>query len=258
MRKKLLLGSVLFAFVFSLSVMAQIWPSRLKLEFKGMPGEVNKYAVSMLVNSEMKKGTQKANSRMKVDMLLRQKVMGVSVDGTLTVSTVIEEGTSIVNGQKSQIPNVGQTMLMKITRRGQIANIMGDMSSSIDYKSMQITFPDRELKVGDSWESQVKINPKYPIPMKSKYTIKGFKVVNGHKCVIIESDINVVPFNKKMSQNLKVKAKGHIYFDYEQGKIVANDMKTKMYMKVITNGPGQKERSEVEMNMGISMKINLL
>jgi len=261
MKRSLLFVAVMILAFISTNLFSQQWPSSLKLEFRGMPGDISRYKVDMVVDSKIRKGSQQSSSKMDVNMLLRQKVMGVSVDGTLTVSTVIEEGTSSVNGERATLPNVGQTMLMKIARNGKILNVMGDTASNIDYKSMQITFPDRPLKVGDSWESQVKINPQYPIPMKSKYTIKGFKIVRGHKCVVIESDINVVPLNKKMAQNLKVKAKGLIYFDYEKGKIVGNEMKTKMYMRVLTKGPGaavEKGKGEVEMNMSIDMEIKLL
>lgn len=250
---------VLCAFCLTSFAFTQTAPESVRLEFKGDSQDVNFYVVKMTGTSQItneKKETNSAN--MLVDIEIKQKIMNVSENGTLDMSTVVTKGNSTVNGVVTELPNVGQTLLMKLSRRGQVLKVQGDIDKQqVDFENMQITFPDKELKIGDEWISKVKVNPNYPVPMEAKYTLEGFAQVGKHPCAVIKTVIYVKSSNANITENIKVDASGKIFFDYALGKIVKNELATKMFMRVLTNGPNDKTKSEITMDMNINMEINL-
>lgn len=250
---------ILVMFVMTSLSFAQTWPSSVQLEFKGKAQDVNFYVVKMTGTSQItNENGEKRSANMLVDIEIKQKIMNVAINGTLDMSTVVTKGNSTVNGNVTELPNVGQTLLMKLSRRGKVLKVQGDIDKQqVDFENMQITFPDRALKIGDSWTSKVKVNPNYPVPMEAKYTLTGFRKVANHPCATIKTDIYIKTTNAKVNENMKVKATGNIYFDYLAGKIVKNTLNTKMFMKVLTSGPKDTKRKEITMDMNLNMEINL-
>lgn len=234
-------------------------PESIRLEFKGKSQDVNYYVVKMTGISQItNEKKEKRSANMLVDIEIKQKILNVSVNGTLDMSTVVTKGNSTVNGVVTELPNVGQTLLMKLSRRGKVLKVQGDIDKQqVDLESMQITFPDRRLVIGDSWISKVKVNPNYPVPMEAKYTLEGFTNIGGYSCAVIQTDIYIKSNNPNINKNMKVNASGKIYFDYKLGKIIKNTLNTKMFMKVLTSGPKAKKRTEITMDMDLNMEINL-
>jgi hypothetical protein len=254
--KKLLLVSLfIFALSFTLSAFAQE-PDGLRLVFKGKAGDINEYKVEMTGNSTVAAKGESKSTDMNMNMVIRQKIMNISEDGTQDVSTTITNGQTFMGGQPVELPNVGTSLLMKITDRGKVLNVTGKGPDDIDFKQMQVEFPAKKLKVGDSWTRRLKATAKFPVPMIAKYFIKGFSKVKGYDCVIIDSTIGVDPnYVNEEKMELAVDASGKLYFAYKEGKMVKNEVKTLMDLTMKLETPEQPEPVKINMKMDLNMSM---
>jgi len=237
------------------SVFAQ---NAVKLEFKGMPQDVFRYEVTMEGTSSISAEGQTAENSMKVEMEIKQKVLKVAVDGTMDISTTITKGKSIVNNKEMPLPNVGATLLMKLTRRGQVLHVTGASDPAMNFKQMQIAFPEHPIRVGDSWTTKIDAGPQLPVPMEAKYTLVGFEKLNGYDCAKIRSVITVAPVNSGENMSLDVDANGVLYFAYKEGKMIKNVINTKMDMRLMAKGPGAKKAVPVQFKMDMIMVMGLI
>ncbi|MFC1743413.1 hypothetical protein ACFL35_05410 [Candidatus Riflebacteria bacterium] len=119
---------------------------------------------------------------------------------------------------------------------------------------MQIRFPASPVGIGDSWQSKVVPNPALPIPLNINYKIVGFQNVVGKSCVIIQSTVTTGK-NKEEGIDLKVRAKGKIYFDYQHGIMVKNEVQTKMHLDMISQIAGKMTRIITNMEMRLRMYL---
>lgn len=77
------------------------------------------------------------------------------------------------------------------------------------YAELLLELPDRDLKQGDTWTSEMRI---LPVPqmdsdvrtVRAKHTVEGFEWVNGHRCVRIRSTYEVK--KEKLKLRLQPKA----------------------------------------------------
>ncbi len=226
------------------------------LELKQKPGDVNQYGIRMSGKSKVSSGGESHSTNMDIKMLMRWKVVKVGPSGTMDVSVTISEGSSTINNEPVDLPNLGDTKLMKISRRGKIINVTPD-DPNIDYKSMQVEFPEKSLSIGDSWVNTVTLGPEYPVPMEAKYTLTGFESIKGHECAVIESKIKILPLENAPEITIDVDAVGRLYFAYKEGRMIKNEVKSlmKMIMPVETQEAGGA--AEVQMNMSMNMVMEL-
>jgi hypothetical protein len=66
------------------------------------------------------------------------------------------------------------------------------MGAQAQYPGQGLEFPDRDLKIGDSWDGKQALSlvTGSTIDIKVKYTLTGTKVVNGTTYLVLRSDIN--------------------------------------------------------------------
>lgn len=254
--KQLILISVLiFVFTLSCTAFAQD-DDALRLVFKGKAGDVNEYKVEMIGNSTVAAKGEAKSTDMNMNMTIRQKIMNISADGTQDVSTTIINGKTFMGGEPVELPNVGTSLLMKITERGKVLNVTGKTPEDIDFKQMQVEFPAKKMKIGDSWSRRLKATAKFPVPMIAKYFIKGFSKVKGYDCVVIDSTINVDPnYVNEEKMELTVDASGKLYFAYKDGKMVKNEVKTLMDLTMKLETPDQPEPVKINMKMDLNMSM---
>lgn len=254
MIKKIILLAVVLSFAFSTAIMAQSEPG-VRLEFKGGVGSKNAYGVLMQGKSIVESAGQSQSTDMKMEMVIEQKVL--QSNGTeMDVSTTIVSGSTAINNEVSELPNVGQAILMKMNKRGAVIEASGGGDPNFDFKQMQIEFPERKVKNGDTWTSKIKPNEKFPIPMEAIYTMVGTEMVQGYECAKIESEIRVLPSDRK-NIDLEVDAKGVLYFAVKEGKMVKNEVRSKMIMKMTIEAPEYPQPVIVNMTMNLDMEMKL-
>lgn len=146
---------------------------------------------------------------------------------------------------------VGKSIIMRIRENGEIVEPQGIKSMvtlqgpSSDLSSMLFslfpTFPDRELKVGESWtQTSETPQPDMGVDVESSYTFVRKEDRKGYKCAVIDFTI---------SMNIKVKGeeamniegsgtgKGTCYFAYEKGLLVESAVELDMNMAIETPLP---------------------
>lgn len=92
-----------------------------------------------------------------------------------------------------------------------------DDESAFRYVELSLELPDRELKQGDTWTSQMRV---LPVPqldtdvrtVRAKHTVEGFEWVNGHMCIRIRSTYDVKKEKLKLRLQPKT-AQGEVFGD---------------------------------------------
>lgn len=211
------------AAVFALALASGTFAAeKVSLEYKYKIGDRFKYDISMNGTTIMETAGNKGQAPVDVKMQIEQNVLFVNnKNGNIDIQTKILAGKAKnADGAFEDLKNVGNTVYMTITNRGELLGATS-YDSNYDPISVSISFPKEPIEVGKKWSTEVK----QPIPMKIDYHLKEIKSYKGRKCAVIEQNIGVGPEIK----NVTAKGTGTIYFDVEKGNIImvetSNDMK---------------------------------
>lgn len=136
-----------------------------------------------------------------------------------------------VEGRRQNLPFAdklkGKSILMEIDRDGRVISTKGFEEFSEELKDLKIQdmyvqlrpiFPDRELKVGDSWDNRTE--SAIPIAgmlirtkVEENYTLSGFEEKEGNLCVVIGVNLEISTIGKT------VKKEGEVDIDIDmEGK----------------------------------------
>lgn len=196
----------------------------IKLEYKMKKGEILTYKTTVHSEQEIKTEEQSGSTSSDVEMKMVQKCTDVAPDGTMTVDVTIQSGKLKRDGEEEELPNVGQTITLKMKRSGEIVH------TSIDLPFEQPAFPTNPVKKGDSWVGESKIS----IPGKDKmvtleynYSLWNFSKTLGYSCAEIKvacPETNI-PIQEGIDQTLT--ANGTTHFAHKQGRLVKSEVETK-------------------------------
>lgn len=249
-RLALVLG-VLFLVGVAVSASAQ---DSVLLQYNPKPGTTTKYKMHINGNTVVTAMQRAQKTDLETDMTIEQKVTGVDKNGNVDMTTEIKEGTITVNKTPTQLPAIGQIIRVKMAKNGEVLESEG-MDNQSNFQQMQIKFPDKPVKVGDSWEAVISPNPQLPIPLKVKYTFLGKETVDGFECAKLQSTVTTDKAEAG-SINLDVKADGMIWFAHKDGIMVKNEVKSNMLMVMVNDlGGGKQEKIETRMNLVLRMGI---
>jgi hypothetical protein len=146
---------------------------------------------------------------------------------------------------------VGKSIMMRIRENGEIVEPQGIKSMvtlqgpSSDVSSMFFSlypiFPDRELKIGESWTQTSEIpESQMGVAVESKYTFVRKEDRKGYKCAVIDftTSMNVkVKGEEAMNIEGSGTGKGTCYFAYKKGLIVESSAELDMTMAIETPLP---------------------
>ncbi len=216
-----LLTAAVFIFTLALTTGAYA-AEKISLEYKYKPGDKFKYDITMDGKTIMETAGNKGEAPVDVKMQIEQNVLFVNKkNGNIDIQTKILSGKARnAEGAFEDLKNVGNTVYMTITKRGELLGATS-YDSNYDPISVSISFPEGPIEVGKKWSTEVK----QPIPMKINYQLKELRTIKGRKCAVIEQNIEVEAGVK----NIAAKGSGKIFFDIEKGQMVmvetTNDMK---------------------------------
>jgi hypothetical protein len=195
----------------------------VKLEYKMKKEDLLVYKTTVHSIQEIKSEEQSGKTYSDVEMKMAQKCSNIDKDGILTVDMTIQSGKLLRDGESANLPNIGQTITLKMKNNGEIVH------ASVDLPFEQPAFPDKKVKKGETWTGQSKIS----IPGKSEmatlnynYLLWDFKKVQGYEC----SEIKVscpetrIPLGEGIEQVLT--ANGTTYFAHNDGRLVKSEVNT--------------------------------
>ncbi|MFC1742346.1 hypothetical protein ACFL35_00020 [Candidatus Riflebacteria bacterium] len=226
---------------------------KIRLRYNLKKGDKAKYNLVINGKTTVSAMKQQQTTDLLTKMKISQNVNNVAKNGKISVQTKILDGSITVNGQTTKLPAIGQVINMEMLPNGQVVKSEG-FDNQQNLSQMQIKFPSRPVGIGDSWKSKVVPNPALPIPLNIKYAIVGFQKVMGRSCVIIQSTVTTGK-NKEEGIDLKVRAKGKIFFDYNHGIMVKNQVQTKMNMVMSNQIDGKMEKIVTNMEMRLQMYL---
>jgi hypothetical protein len=195
----------------------------VKLEYKMNKDDVLTYITTVHSEQEIKTDEQSGSTYSDVEMKMRQKCTNVDADGTITVDMTIQSGRLIRDGESMELPNVGQTITLKMKKNGEIVH------SSVDLPFEQPAFPVKPVKKGESWTGQSKISiPGKPemVTLNYNYSLWDFTRMRGYDC----SEVKVfcpetsIAIGEGIEQVLT--ATGNTYFAHKDGRLVKSEVNT--------------------------------
>lgn len=214
------------------------------LEYKMKKGETLTYKTTVHSEQEIKTEDQSGSTSSDVEMKMVQKCTDVAADGTMTVDVTIQSGKIMREGEEEELPNVGQTITLKMKKSGEIVH------TSVDLPFEQPAFPVDKVKKGDSWIGKSKIS----IPGKQEmvgldynYSLWGFTKVSGFDCSEIKvtcAETNI-PIQEGIDQTLS--AEGTTFFAHKEGRLIKSEVSTKTVITAQDGSVDTKIRVTVEL-----------
>lgn len=194
------------------------------LEYKMSKGETLTYKTTVHSDQKIKTEDQSGSTTSDVEMIMVQKCTEVANDGTMTVDVTIQSGKLSRDGEAEELPNVGQTITLKMKRNGEIIH------TSVDLPFEQPAFPANSVKKGDTWVGKSKIT----IPGKSdmvtlsyNYSLWDFTKALGYECAEIKVACpeTKIPIGEGIEQVLT--AQGTTHFAHKEGRLVKSEVETR-------------------------------
>jgi len=222
----------------------------VRLQYNSSEGDSASYRMVMDGKTQVFVNNQTQESNITTEMYVTQSIKGFK-DGIVDLYTKIDSGQINVNGNISPIPYIGQQIRTGMKKNGEVVSNTGTVP--IDINSMQFVFPDRELDIGDRWDSSTPPSAQVPVTLTVVYKIVGMEKIKGRDCVKIASRVRSDKDTQIRGLSLDVKADGNIYFAYNEGLMIKNSVDSRMTMvlKRVVNEKEEQIITKMNMKMGM-------
>ena len=247
----------LFTFIAVLSVACLACGERAtKLTLKFNVGDEHRYELNQDSTTKTEFMGRKVEMPSRTEMTLTQQVKKVD-QGIADIKLTYDSFNMEMNVGGKEIPGsmgdemVGKSITMRIRENGEIVEPQGIKSMvtlqgpSSDVSSMLFNlypiFPDRALKVGESW-TQTSETPQAEmgVAVESQYTFVRREDRKGYKCAVIDFTISMnikVTGEEAMNIEGSGTGKGTCYFAYEKGLLVESSAELDLTMAIETPLP---------------------
>lgn len=172
-----------------LAVSAVALQDVFRLEWKPKVGETLKYKIDVKASMDM--GGMMGD--IQVGMVQTQKTTKIE-DGKVTMAGTTGNMTLIVNGEDmSQMmgdQNMNSTSVYNL--QGELISLESDMDMGGSQVRMEnaygMTYPNREVKAGETWTRTIKGDNKGAIDATVTFTVDGFETIGSDRCARIKGD----------------------------------------------------------------------
>jgi hypothetical protein len=213
--------------------------------------------------------------------IFSDKILDVTPEGKileeLTYSDV--ELEMEVNGRRQNLPFAnrleGKSILMEIDKDGRVISTKGLDQFSEELKDLRIQdmyiqfrpiFPDRELKVGDSWDNRTES----AIPIESmlnrtkveeRYTLSGFKERGNSLCAVIKVKLEIYTIGKTVKKeegvdidvDMEGKGEGKILYAFKDSRLLSSQIDLDLTSRIRSSA--YREVQEIEMKHRVEMVL---
>jgi hypothetical protein len=178
----------------------------------------------------------------------------------------VEDGTDV---EPSDI-----TINLEISPQGRIIDVTNLESAKtlfhdMDFRSWleqtQPVFPERALKIGDSWTQQVKVlSPEAePVVTTSNYVLEDLTEENGEPIAIIAFDGDVyLPTNPEegedpnaVSAEERIRVRGRMYFAHQRGQTVRVETNAQAEITRVLIEDGSVHRRSIEIEQQSHLRL---
>ncbi len=223
------------------------------LAYSMKPGEKLTYKTEVFSEQSVQEegGTPQAFAS-KMDMTMLQEGKKVNPDGSMEVDVTIISGSIEKDGETAQIPTVGQVITIVMKPSGEIVR------TSVNFPFSQPSFPEKQLKVGDSWtgDSQMDI-PLFDddgnqtgtkkADLTYHYTLGGVEQSRGYEVGVINVSCPETSFDLTEDTTQTITANGTTFFSHKSGRLVKSQVSTTTEIKAPTAIVGTKIKVIVEL-----------
>ncbi len=187
-------------------------PKSIKLEYVPKKGSSTKYLMVMTAVTKMEglggeSVSMPLESITKINSIFTQNINDVDSEGNVDMSVIYNDVSLEIEqgGEKTSIPLGnrlgGKALHLKLSKEGKVLDIKGledlpgnfkDFDLQKLYPQVNPYFPDKEIKIGDTWTQDIKENTTltegvtFEQETRIDYELKEFKEIKGYKCVVIE------------------------------------------------------------------------
>lgn len=282
----ILLATFLLAFGLTLSE-GRKFPESVRLVYKPEAGTSSTYKMEVKASAKligMEEETYPAvpqESTTFGKFIFSDKILDVTPEGKileeLTYGDV--ELEMEVNGRRQNLPFAnrleGKSILMEIDKDGRVISTKGLDQFSEELKDLRIQdmyiqfrpiFPDRELKVGDSWDNRTES----AIPIESmlnrtkveeKYTLSGFKERGNSLCAVIRVKLEIYTIGKTVKKeegvdidvDMEGKGEGEILYAFKDSRLLSSQIDLDLTSRIRSSA--YREVQEIEMKHRVEMVL---
>lgn len=235
----------------------------VQLRYDFAPGEVLKYRLNMKSNATFKMPDgeiQKLNMTNYLE--LSQELIEKQADGNYRVAVTIDKATQIVNGKNRRLPvPEGQANLLTLMPNGQVVSLQSSSPAPAS-QTLQMVFPAKALRKGDSWDQEQSLEHPLPLKTKTSYEIKDveteFPGYQG-KVVYIESQMALENSETATKEVVSSSTKGNLWFDAKAGRIVRSKAQSTFTFELPISIPDLvPDGSAVKVGLELQVEIALI
>jgi len=263
------------------------FPESIRLVYKPRAGTSTTYKMEVKASAKVT-GMEKEiypgvprESTTSSKFIFSDKILDVTPEGKiyeqLTYSNVQLEME--VEGRRQKLPFAdkleGKSILMEMDRDGRVISIEGldqlgeelkDLRIEIMYTQLRPIFPNKELKVGDSWDNRTE--SAIPIggmlirtKVEEKYTLSGFKQRGNDLCAVIGVDLEIDTKGRTVEKEGGVdvdidivgKGKGKIFYAFENSKLLSSQIELDLTSGIRSSA--YKQVQEIKMKHKVEMTL---
>jgi len=241
------------------------------------PGQYGMYATSMK-QWESKSNRVDARTIQKYEINPRDSSLILTVDFKSYWVGILEGNQLRTDKEASEVE--GKTLKIIFEKDGRLRDWSG--FEAIPYVGRTLTnmneltlfhyvlsthvFPPHRVKIGDRWTRTgvVPLRTRFAdteLHLQEDYTLVGFEMKKGRKCAVIEGELQVkvkkgIRYASDVAVSGKGKGKSRIYFDFEEGILVAQSdkMKMELYLEGLETGR-VKGKSTIYIDFEKSMEV---
>jgi hypothetical protein len=187
-------------------------------------GETDKYRINLQLQGESPMGP--LNLEMTMDMIETTKQ--ILEDGSVVVEMRMDSGAIKFNDQEMSMPGAGETMRMTIDKTGRVvkteggaAGRGGNLNGLINLTRVA-TWPDRPLRVGETWTFEVPLENNPQAKVKGSFTVVGPEKKNDEiKVDTLKVKIATeIPIPAPQGDPAKIKIDSLVYIEPGTGKVM--------------------------------------
>lgn len=230
-------------------------PGDVLLRYAVKVGDQARYKMTMSGTTTIYVAEQTQQTVITNEMNLTQRVKSRDAGANvITYETKIDSGDMAINGVGSPLPMIGQVIETTMSDKGEMLAANG---ANPNLNNLQLVFPDKAVKVGDTWSVELPPNAQIPVPLTVKYTVLDFPVFRNRPCAKIES---VITSGKGQGEidgmSLEMSASGTIFFDPARGQVVSNKVGSdmKMVLKRILEGKPASIITRMQMSVHLDLQ----
>ncbi len=166
------------------------------------------FKVGQTIHTTMKVSAQMNMGNTQTDLAVSTHVDEVKEDGSATLTTSMDSGTTSFGSNKMHLPGMGKKFQMTVSKFGKIV-LKKDAKATVVVQE----FPDHAIAVGESWDGFINVNGgRTSIDVKTHFTFESLKSVDGHKIAHLLMDED----NTNDKADIKIKATGWLDWDVDQ------------------------------------------